>query len=533
MSEQATVDDLVELRSGVSRVFEEIVEQKRTAAGVYISPETSLQCAAVLACVRVKSESLASLPLNVYRKLENGGKEVAEDLPLHEILAHQPNSWMTSFEFRELLHSWLLLWGNAYALIKSGRRGAVDELIPLHPSRMEVKRLENGRLRYYYREPERPLQTEYSQDEIFHLRFLSQDGVTGYVPTTLSRDAIGLARAAELQASAFYGNGAKATTVIETSQPQKPEAMQRFRQSWEDFHRGPEKSHRTAVLPHGLTLKELTVHNDSNIDSQRWSVEQIARAYRVPVYMIGDMTKSSYSSVEQQGRDFVTFSLMPDLRRWESACRRDLIVDDRQYFVGFDVTALMAGDYAARSEWARTMFQLGALSVNEIRASEGMNPIEGGDKRFVQVNMQLLDAFSVENPTGQAQGQPTGTQESPATDPSAAQRSLAEPKATPAHKETAEALFRQALRRLADTEADGIADRRNKPAKLKAWIEGHSERMRRDLRDLAESTGRDVDAFVGEWMTRSNELLLDCHRSGKPYEEVLASWTDRANLSDE
>ena len=533
MSEQATVDDLVELRSGVSRVFEEIVEQKRTAAGVYISPETSLQCAAVLACVRVKSESLASLPLNVYRKLDSGGKEIAEDLPLHDILAHQPNSWMTSFEFRELLHSWLLLWGNAYALIKSGRRGAVDELIPLHPSRMEVKRLENGRLRYYYREPDRPLQTEYSQDEIFHLRFLSQDGVTGYVPTTLSRDAIGLARAAELQASAFFGNGAKATTVIETSQPQKPEAMQRFRQSWEDFHRGPDKSHRTAVLPHGLTLKELQVHNDSNVESQRWSVEQIARAYRVPVYMIGDMTKSSYSSVEQQGRDFVTFSLMPDLRRWESACRRDLIVDDKQYFVGFDVTALMAGDYAARSEWARTMFQLGVLSVNEIRASEGLNPIEGGEKRFVQVNMQLLDAFTPENPTGSAQVQPEGTQGSPASDAATGQRSLTNEQATPEHNETAETLFRQTLRRLADTEADGIAERRNKPAKLKAWIEGHAERMRRDLRDLAESTGRDVEAFVDEWMTRSSELLLDCHRSGKPYEEVLASWTDRANLSDE
>lgn len=534
MSEDAVVDDMVEIRSGISRVFEEIVEQRRTTSGVYISPETSLQCSAVLACVRVKSESLASLPINVYRKLPGGGKEIAEDLPIHEILAHQPNSWMTSFEFRELLHSWLLLWGNAYALIKSGRRGAVDELIPLHPSRMEVKRLENGRLRYYYREPERPVPVEYTQDEIFHLRWLSQDGVTGYVPTTLSRDAIGLARAAELQSSAFFGNGAKASTVIESTQPQKPEAMQRFRQSWEDFHRGPDKAHRTAVLPYGLSLKELQVHNESNVESQRWSTEQIARAYRVPVYMIGDMTKSSYSSVEQQGRDFVTFSLMPDLRRWESACRRDLIVDDRQYFVGFDVTALMAGDYAARSEWARSMFQLGVLSVNEIRASEGLNPIEGGDKRFVQVNMQLLDAFTTENPTGQSTEQPAGPAESPSPAAEGTPGQVDEGRqATPGHKGPEEALFRQCLRKLAAVEADGIAERRNKPAKLKAWLETHGNRMRIELRDLAEAAGREVDVFVEDWMNRSSELLLECHRSGRPYEEVLASWSDRANLNDE
>lgn len=516
--EEAIVDDLVEVRSGVSRVFEEIVEQRRTTAGVYISPESSLQCAAVLACVRVKSESLASLPLNIYRKLPNGGKELAEDLPLQEVLSYQPNGWMTSFEFRELLHSWVLLWGNAYALIKAGRRGAVDELIPLHPSRMEVKRLENGRLRYYYREAERPVPVEYSQDEILHLRWLSQDGVTGYVPTTLSRDAIALARAAELQSSAFYGNGAKAGTVIETSQPQKPEAMQRFRQSWEDFHRGPDKANRTAVLPYGLSIKELSVHNDNSVEMQRWMTEQIARCYRIPTYMIGDLTKSSYSSVEQQGRDFVTFSLMPDLRRWESAIRRDLIVDDKQYFAQFDVTALMAGDYEARSKYAREMWNLGVLSINEIRSMEGLNPIDGGEKRFVQVNMQLLDAFTTENPTGQAE--PSGPPEPPAA-------------AAEEGRSTARLLFRQTLRRLAAIEADGIAERRNKPAKIESWFESHAERMRTELRDAAEFSGIDADAFVEDWISQSKDLLLECHRSGKPYEEVLATWTNRVNLNDE
>ena len=521
MEEDATVEDIVEMRSGVSRVFEEIVEQRRTTAGVYVSPESSLQCDAVLACVRVKAESLASLPLNIYRKLPGGGKEVAEDLPLQEVLAHQPNGWMTSFEFRELLHSWVLLWGNAYSLIKSGRRGAVDELIPLHPSRMEVKRLENGRLRYYYREAERPVATEYSQDQILHIRWLSQDGVTGYVPTSLSRDAIALARAMELHSSAYFGQGARAGSVIETDQPHKPEALQRFRQQWEDMHRGPDKAYKTAVLPHGMHLKEFKSSNteDELLAMRRFSVESVARAMRVPVYMIGDLTKSSYSSVEQQGRDFVTFSLMPDLRRWESAVRRDLIVDDKNYFASFDVTALMAGDYQARSEWARTMFNLGVLSVNEIRASEGMNPIEGGDRRFVQVNMQLLDAFTPETPTGQPPSQqPAGPEE---------------PQPEDSQRAAADVIFRQGLRRIASIEADGITERRNKPAKLKAWIESISDRLRVELRDAAELIGIDIDVFAQNWMNESNRLLLECHRSGSPYEEVLASWTTRANLNDD
>ena len=200
----ADIEDLVEMRYSLSRVFEEMTENRKTAAGVAVSPESSLYCSAVLACVRVLSESIASMPFNLYRRLPGGGKEIAEDHPLQEVLAYQPNEWMTSFEWREWVQSQMLLWGNAYCLIKPGRRGAVDQLIPLHASRMKIVRLENGRLQYQYTEENKPVPTPYRQDEIFHLRWLSSDGVTGYVPTTLSKDAIALARATELHSSAFF-----------------------------------------------------------------------------------------------------------------------------------------------------------------------------------------------------------------------------------------------------------------------------------------------------------------------------------------
>lgn len=199
----------IEERNNLSRIFEEIRDTRRTVAGITVSPELALECTAVLAAVRVLSEGIASLPLNLYRRLPGGGKEVAIDQHLHDVLYFQANDWMTSFEFKEWMMSQLLLWGNAYAYIKpSAANGAVDQLIPLHASRMEVRRIGSnnpknpGRLRYTYQMPPtltepNPEPVEYQQHEIFSVRWLSSDGVTGFVPVTLSREAIGLARAAE------------------------------------------------------------------------------------------------------------------------------------------------------------------------------------------------------------------------------------------------------------------------------------------------------------------------------------------------
>lgn len=531
-SQSAVIDDILEVRSGLSRVFEEISDSQRTVSGVHVSPETALQCSAVLACIRVVSESVASLPFSLYRRLAMGGKEVADGMPLHRILSEQPNSWMTSFEFRELMNSWCMLWGAAYAEIRPGKLGAVTELWPLHPSRMTVERIKNGRLRFLYQEPDKATPTIYTQDQIFRLPWMTKDGVNCYVPASISREAIALARATELHSGAFFGNGARPGIVLESDQPLKPETAQRLRQSWDDIHgRGPQNSAKTAVLPHGIKVKELSGSNESAqlIETRRYQVEDIARAMRVPVYMIGDLTKSSYSSVEQQGLDFVTFTLVPWLRRWEGAVRRDLIADDDNYFAEFDVRGLLRGDNAGRAQYFRDLWQLGVLSINEIRAAEGMNPIEGGDKRFVQVNMALLESFVVQPP------EPVAAAAEPAEEaPVVADSSPAAPSADSAARSAAAVLLKQTLRKLASIEADGILERRNKPAKLAAWLEAHEKRMRTELCDAAQAAGLQIDDFTAAWMNETRDLLLSCHRSGKQYEEVLGTWTDRVEktLSD-
>ena len=373
------------------------------AAKIPVTPENSLKVAALLACVRLKSETLASLPWHVYERLPGGGKQIA-DIPLNIVLTRSPNSWQSSFEFRELMHSWVLLWGAAFALIKPGARGAVSELIPLHPSRMTVRRLANMRLRYIYSDPNGGQKT-YRQDQIFAIRYLTQDGVSWYTPTTLSQETIALARAAEIHTGAFFGNGAKPGTVLESANPLKPDVMNSLRRQWDSIHQGAGSSNKTAILPHGITMKMMAPESNTSaqlLETRRFSVEEIARAYRVPPSMIG-VDGSSYNSLEQQSRDFVTYSLTPDLHRWDGAATRDLIDDDDRYFTEFDTAGLLRADAQARSQYIRELWGMGVLSINEIRDMEGMNPLDGdeGEKRFVQTSYALLQGFTDDNPTGQ------------------------------------------------------------------------------------------------------------------------------------
>ena len=234
-------------------------------------------------------------------------------------------------------------------------------------------------------------------------------------------------------------------------------------------------------------MKELGATNEANqlLETRRYQVEDIARAFRVPVYMIGDLTKSSYSSVEQQGLDFVTFSLVPHLKRWESAIRRDLILDDDKYFAEFDVKGLMRGDNAGRAQFYRELWNLGCLSINEIREAEGMNPIEQGEKRFVQVNWHSSNRSrqddSEEEETKEPEAESPATEEEETVEVPTEVESESNEEKSEDERSAPELMFRQTLRKLAATEADGILERRNKPAKLSAWLEAHEIKMRNEL----------------------------------------------------
>lgn len=359
------------------------------ASGVRIDPESAIRSTVVLACVRVLATSVASLPLHLYRRLPNGGKELARDNPLYRVLHDSPNSWQTSFEWRETLMLHLCTWGQAFVEISGA--GPDRQLIVLHPSRMKVERIENGRLRYTYRESN-GTQTVYTQDAIMHLRWMSDDGVNGMVPVELARDAIGLARACELHAAAFFGNGARPGVILSTDQVLSPEAAENTRAQWERAHRGADRSNRTAVLQGGLKVTELGTNNQEAqfLEARRFQVAECCRLYGVPLHMVGELQGgASYASIEQASLDYLQNGLLPWLRRIESAIARDLIADDN-LFAEFDTRGALRTDVAARSSYYQTLWNLGVASVNEIRGWENMNPVEGGDTRFVQLNMTTL-----------------------------------------------------------------------------------------------------------------------------------------------
>jgi HK97 family phage portal protein len=391
----------------------------RNPSGVRVDSDTALKSTVVLACARVLAESLASLPLHLYEYLPQGGKAPAKDHPLYRRLHVSPNSWQTSFEWREQQVLWLALWGNSYNLLVPGSAGFATELWPLHPSRMKPERIENGRIRYKYRD-ERGKEETYTQDQVMHIRWLSDDGLNGMIPVELAKDAIGLARACEIHGARFFGNGARPGFVLTTDNDMKPEAAAMLRDNWERMHRGADRSNRTAVLFGGLKPTELAGSNNQEsqfLETRRFQIEEICRLYRVPPHLVGDLTRSSFSNIEQQSIDFVQHTLLPWCRRFENAFARDLIVEDDKYFAEFDTRGLLRGDAAARASYYSSMYNLGVASINEIRSWENLNPVEGGDLRFVQLNMQTLDQA---NATATATKEPEGEEPAPAEQPTAA-----------------------------------------------------------------------------------------------------------------
>ena len=366
----------------------------RNPAGVRISPDNATMVAAVFACVRILSETVASLPLHVLERLSNGGKRQAKELPLYKKLRSQPNAWQTSFEWREQLVRHVALWGDAYSEIKPGASGAADQVLPLHPSRMKVETIENDRLRYSYREA-KGRQTVYSQEQVLHVRGPSDDGVHGESIAESCRDAIALARACEIHGARFFGGGARPGFILSTDNPLNAEARRELAEGWNRKHRGPHNAFETAVLTGGL--KPYEIPYASNTDSQflelrRYQLEEIARLFRIPMHLL-QVGGGSYGSIEHAGLDFVQHTILPWLRRLESAFTRDLMPDDasrERYQISFDVRGLLRGDAASRSSYYRSMWDIGVLSTNDILALEDMNPVEGGDVRHRPLNMGTL-----------------------------------------------------------------------------------------------------------------------------------------------
>lgn len=371
-----------------------------TASGKTVNERTAMQTTAVYACVRILAETIASLPLNVYRSTDNG-KEKATDHQLYYLLHDEPNPEMTSFVFRETLMSHLLLWGNAYAQIIRDGRGKVLALYPLLPDRMTVDRTTDGRLYYEYRKD-----TGYvilRPEDILHIPGLGFDGLVGYSPIAMAKNAIGMAIATEEYGSKFFANGASPGGVLEHPGVVKDPA--RIRESWNAVYQGSGNAHRIAVLEEGMKFQSIGIPPEQAqfLETRKFQTEEICRIFRVPPHLVANLDKATFSNIEHQSISFVVHTIRPWLVRLEQGMNKALLspYEKGQYFVGFVVDGLLRGDYSSRMQGYAVGIQNGFLSPNDVRALENMNTIEHGDIYAMNGNMlKLEDVGAYANPAG-------------------------------------------------------------------------------------------------------------------------------------
>ncbi len=378
-----------------------------SATGLSVTPDSAMRVTAVYRAVSVLAQTYASLPLGVYRQLDNGGKEMDRNHPLYRVLCKTPNKWQTSFEFREMMTGHFALRGRCYAEIISSGGQSVAELVPLHPDHIRPFRAPDGRIAFEYSPVDGPRRIILQSEMHFmHGLTTGQDGITPLSPIGECREAVGLALATEEHGARLFGNGTRLGGVLKMpagkSLKDDP-SRQRMLKSWREAQSGLRNVGKTAILEDGLEWQSMGMTNEDSqfIDSRTMQIAEIARIFGIPLHMLADLSNSTNNNIEHQGMEFVTHTIRPGSVRREEAMERDLLygASALTHCIYFDLDGLMRGDSAARASFNSSMLQNGVFNRNEVRITEGMNPVKepAMDEFTVQTNLamiQLLEAIT-------------------------------------------------------------------------------------------------------------------------------------------
>ena len=382
-----------------------------TTSGKSVTERSAMQMTAVYSCVRILAEAVAGLPLHLYRYNDDGGKEKAIDHPLYRLLHDEPNPEMSSFVFRETLMTHLLLWGNAYAQVIRNGKNEVVALYPLMPNKMSVDRDSSGQLYYsYYRGTDEAIRDKehtviLKPADVLHIPGLGFDGLVGYSPIAMAKNAIGMAIACEEFGARFFANGAAPSGVLE--HPGTIKDPSRLRETWQSQFGGATNSGKVAILEEGMKYTPISISPEQAqfLETRKFQINEIARIFRVPPHMVGDLEKSSFSNIEQQSMEFVKYTLDPWVIRWEQSLQRALLGfgEKDKYFFKFNLEGLLRGDYQSRMNGYAIGRQNGWMSANDIRELENLDRIpteEGGDLYLINGNMlPMRDAGAFANTT--------------------------------------------------------------------------------------------------------------------------------------
>lgn len=363
-------------------------------AGVHVSPYLAENLSVVFACVQVIAETVAMLPLHVYRKGGDGDRIEDPLQPVAQIFGGDANERQTASEFVEMMTAHCLLRGNAYAEIVRDGRGAPVGLMPYHPDHVSMVRIpRTGRYAYDVSLPEGGTR-RLLPEEMLHLKDRSDDGVLGKSRLARARETFGAAIATERYAASTFRNGASMSGVLSHPEALGDEAADRLRKSFEQTYSGSDKAGKVAVLEEGLKWQQVSVSPDDAqmLESRKFSVEALARIYRVPPPVIGSYEGGNYSSISEVGRWFYSHTIMPWLNKWERLIERSLFssLTRRSLEVEFDTDLLLRGDMLTRFQAYRIAREIGVYNANELRRFEKQNRRSdpAGDEYLAPTNMQ-------------------------------------------------------------------------------------------------------------------------------------------------
>lgn len=374
-----------------------------SSTGVPVTPLSALQVAAVYACVKCLAEDIAKLPLALLRGQADGNWHPDRAHPVARLLAC-PNRWQTPFDFWSFLVVSLMLRGNAFAAIRRGANGSPDMLIPISWDRVSVMLSPEGWLYYNISHPQIGFGVTLHQDDVLHVRNISVDGgYLGISPIAAAQDVIGLALATQQHGAVLFRQGTNLTGVLKAAKSLSPEAATRLAQSWRDIYGGVQNAAKVAVLEEGMDFQkiQMTAEESQFLGTRQFQIPEICRLFRVPPHKIQDLSRATFSNIENQAQQYIDDALQPIAVRIEQACARVLLFDDErpEMLFRFEFEELLRGDFKTRMEGYAVAINTGVMNPNEARRRERLNPYDGGDTFRTPLNMA---AAGVAAPTGQS-----------------------------------------------------------------------------------------------------------------------------------
>lgn len=363
----------------------------KTRSGQWVSEDAALNYSAAWCATRVISEAVGSLPLLTYRRMPDNGRELATDHPLYELLKFSPNESMGSTVFREGRTMHQVNYGNGFAEIEVERRQIVA-LHPIHPSRVHAPtKSERAQGWAYSVRNNDNSQVLMRRDEMLHVPgVLSEDGVWGKGVIQYARESLGFANAVEQHGADYFGSGAQPKGILTAPGMKDPEQRRNMRKEWKEVHGS--NNGEIAIFPPESKYSPITIGNEDSqfLETRKHNINEFARWYRVPAHMLGDLERATFSNIEQQSIDFIAYSLLPWLRKWEEELMRKLLseAEREEYFIEFNLAGLLRGDISSRMTAYQLALQNGIMTINEVRRLENLPGIgPAGDVNYVQLNM--------------------------------------------------------------------------------------------------------------------------------------------------